>query len=88
MLSRLYNNVGVAYQAQEEFSKALEYFEKAKTIQQQLDDKNIGITLTNIANCYLKLKSYTEALSFYHQAENFVQENPRALGEWHNSMGL
>ncbi len=88
MLSRLYNNVGVAYKSQNEFSKALHYFEKAKVIQQQLNDKNIGITLTNMANCYLKLKKYPEALSYYNKAENDVKTNPRALGEWHNSIGL
>ncbi|WCO02675.1 tetratricopeptide repeat-containing sensor histidine kinase [Psychroserpens ponticola] len=88
MLSRLYNNVGVAYRSQKEFSKALQYFEKAKVIQQQLNDSNIGITLTNIANCYLELNTYTEAYSYYKEAGNAVKTNPRALGEWHNSMGL
>jgi len=88
MLSRLYNNVGVAYQSQEEYSKALDYFSKAKQTQEQLQDANIGITLTNIANCYFKLKDYPKSISYYNQAENKVKENPRALGEWHNSIGL
>lgn len=88
MLSRLYNNVGVAYQSQNEFNKALQYFEKAKTIQKELKDSNVGITLTNIGNCYLKLKNYPEALTAFKKAENEVKSNPRALGEWHNSIGL
>ncbi|MFK7747379.1 MAG: tetratricopeptide repeat protein [Kordia sp.] len=88
MLSRLYNNVGVAYQSQKDYAKALAYFEKAKDTQAQLNDPNIGITLTNIANCYRSLQKYPEALKAYQQAEKQVQSNPRALGEWHNSVGL
>ena len=87
MLSRLYNNVGVAYQSQEDYNKALEYFNKAKQTQLQLEDPNIGITLTNIANCYLKLRAFPKALSVFNNAETYVKNNPRALGEWHNSMG-
>lgn len=87
MLSRLYNNVGVAYQSQLDYNKALDYFHKAKTIQEQLKDANIGITLTNIANCYVKLKSYPKAISAFNEAEIHVQNNPRALGEWNNSIG-
>jgi len=88
MLSRLYNNVGVAYKSQSEYNKALEYFEKAKIIQKELNDNNVGITLTNIANCYLELQKYPESFSFYKEAEGVVKSNPRALGEWYNSMGL
>ena len=87
MLSKLYNNVGVAYKSQEDYSKALYYLKKAKAIQEQLDDPNIGITLTNIANCYVKLKEYPKALAVFKEAEPKVQKNPRALGEWNNSIG-
>jgi tetratricopeptide (TPR) repeat protein len=88
MLSRLYNNVGVAYQSQQEYTKALEYYEKATETQTQLKDPNIGITLTNVGNCYRSLKQYPEAFNAYQKAEKHVQTNPRALGEWHNSVGL
>ncbi|WP_452221114.1 tetratricopeptide repeat-containing sensor histidine kinase [Lacinutrix salivirga] len=87
MLSRLYNNVGVAYQSQSEYNKALEYYNKAKALQIELKDPNIGITLTNIANCYLKLKNFEKALSVFNEAKTQVKNNPRALGEWHNSIG-
>ena len=87
MLSRLYNNVGVAYQSQENYTKALDYFNKAKNTQLQLQDPNIGITLTNIANCNLKLQAFPKALSVFKEAKNHVKNNPRALGEWHNSIG-
>ena len=87
-LSKLYNNVGVAYRSQDEIKKALEYFSKAQVIQEVLKDVNIGITLTNIANCYFKLKNYPEALRFFNKARTHVQDNKRALGEWNNGIGL
>nr|WP_321227555.1 tetratricopeptide repeat protein [uncultured Psychroserpens sp.] len=87
MLSRLYNNVGVAYQSQGEYDKALDYFNKAKATQIELKDPNVGITLTNIANCHLKLKAFPKALSVFNEAEIQVKNNPRALGEWNNSIG-
>lgn len=87
MLSRLYNNVGVAYQSQKTYDKALEYFEKAKRTQLELNSPNVGITLTNIANCHLSLQNNEKAFSAFQEAEKHVQKNPRALGEWHNSIG-
>ncbi len=87
MLSRLYNNVGVAYQAQKTYDKALEYFQKAKQTQLQLNSDNVGITLTNTANCYRSLQNYEKALLAFQEAEKYVQSNPRALGEWNNSIG-
>lgn len=87
MLSRLYNNVGVAYQSQAEYIKALDYFNKAKTSQIELKDPNIGITLTNMANCHIELKNFPKAILVFNEAEKHVQQNPRALGEWNNSIG-
>ena len=87
MLSRLYNNVGVAYQSQKTYDKALEYFEKAKNTQLELKSNNVGITLTNIGNCYLSIKNYEKSFVAFQEAEKHVQTNPRALGEWNNSIG-
>ena len=86
-LSSLYNNVGVAYKSQGEYNKALEYLEKAKNTKLQLEDPNVGITLTNIANCYLKLKKYPDAFAVFNEAEGYVKNDPRALGEWNNGIG-
>lgn len=87
MLSKLYNNVGVAYKAQGEYNQALSYFNKAKETQIELNDPNIGITLTNIGNCHLELKQLSKAQLSFNEAASLVKDNPRALGEWHNSIG-
>jgi pentatricopeptide repeat protein len=88
--AKLYNNIGIVYKSQKEDFKALEYFVKAQKIQEKLKDANIGITLTNIANCYLNQKNFDKALEYYNQAKSSLDlhPNPRALGEWYNNFGL
>jgi tetratricopeptide (TPR) repeat protein len=88
--AKLYNNIGIAYESQFINSKALEYFTKAQKIQEKLNDPNVGITLTNIANSYLKQKKYDTAFDFYIKAKRSFEQNPnsRALGEWYNNFGL
>ena len=88
--AQVYNNIGVEYKSLGSDFKALDYFLKAEKIQEKLKDTNIGITLTNIANCYLKQKNNDKALDYYNQAKINFDKNPdaRALGEWYNNMGL
>jgi tetratricopeptide (TPR) repeat protein len=88
--AQVYNNIGVAYKSQSSDFKALEYFLKSQNVLEKLKDPNIGITLTNIANCYLKQKNNEKALEYYTKAKTSIDKNPdaRALGEWHNNMGL
>jgi tetratricopeptide (TPR) repeat protein len=88
--AQVYNNIGVAYQSQGEIFKALEYFIKAQKIQEKFKDIHVGITLTNIANCYLKQKNTDKAFEYYTKAKTSIDQNPdpRALGEWYNNIGL
>lgn len=88
--SRLYNNIGVVYKSQSQYPKALKYFEKSRVVQEKLEDPNIGITLTNIANIYRNQQQFDQAFDYYTLAKNSldINPNPRALGEWYNSMGL
>jgi tetratricopeptide (TPR) repeat protein len=88
--AQVYNNIGVAYQSQGEIFKALVYFIKAQKIQEKESDPTLGITLTNIANCYLKQKNLEKASEYYTKAKGSINNNPnpRALGEWYNNMGL
>ncbi|MBL0012918.1 MAG: tetratricopeptide repeat protein [Flavobacterium sp.] len=88
--AQVYNNIGVAYQSQGEIFKALEYFIKAEQLQERFKDHHVGITQTNIANCYLKQKDTDKALAYYTKAKTNIDKNPdpRALGEWYNNMGL
>jgi len=89
-MSKVYNNIGVAYRSQKNGSKALEYFLKSLELQKKTYNPNIGITQTNIANIYLNNNELKKAFSFYTEAKKSIERNPnpRALGEWHNNMGL
>lgn len=90
LCAKLYNNIGIVYHSQGLEFKSLNYFTKAQKIQEKLNDPNIGITYTNIANCYLKQKNNEEAFDNYNKAKKALDKNPnpRALGEWYNNMGL
>ena len=88
--AQVYNNIGVVYKSQGEDFKSLEYFLKAQKIQAQVSDPEIGITLTNIANCYLRQNNNGKALEYYNKSKASINKNQdaRALGEWYNNMGL
>ena len=88
--AKLFNNIGIVYKSQSSHFKALEYFTKAQLIQDELKDPNVGITLTNIANCYLYEKNFDKALEYYANAKISLDKNPnpRAIGEWYNNFGL
>ncbi|HMK06733.1 MAG TPA: tetratricopeptide repeat protein, partial [Flavobacterium sp.] len=88
--AQVYNNIGVAYKSLSDNAKALQYFFKAQRIQFQVRDPQIGVTLTNIANCYLKQGNTDKALEFYSKSKGYLDKNPdgRALGEWYNNVGL
>jgi tetratricopeptide (TPR) repeat protein len=85
----LYNNLGVNYKRQIREPKALEYFFKALKIQEKLKDTNVGVTYTNIANCYMTQNKLSDSFNFFQKAKKSIEANPnpRALGEWYNSMG-
>jgi tetratricopeptide (TPR) repeat protein len=87
---QVYNNIGVVYKSRSEDFKALDYFLKAQKIQAKVNDPEIGITLTNIANSYLKQNNLVNAAGYYAKAKIAIDKtaDARALGEWYNNMGL
>ncbi len=88
--AQVYNNIGVVYKSRSEDFKALDYFLKAQKIQAKVNDPEIGITLTNIANSYLKQNNLVNAADYYAKAKIAIDKtaDARALGEWYNNMGL
>ena len=88
--AKLYNNIGVVYQSQSSYFKALNYFVKAQKIQEKRKDTNLGSKYTNVGNSYLHQNDLAQAHYYYTKAKKeFDQnQNPRALGEWFNNIGL
>jgi tetratricopeptide (TPR) repeat protein len=88
-MARLYNNIGIVFHAQHNEFKALEYFSKAAEIHRRRNDPSLGITLTNIGNCYVRQEQLDKAISSYREALQILSIHPdaRAEGELFNNLG-
>jgi maltose-binding protein MalE len=58
----------------QKISKALNYFLKAQKIQAKVQRPEIGITLTNIANSYLKQNNLANAADYYAKAKMAIDQ--------------
>lgn len=85
-----YNNIGVTYKSQGEYFKALVYYEKCLSIQEKLNDKNIGITTSNIGLVYYNLKNLVKAMEYFDKSNVFFKKYPdtRGLAELNYNIGL
>ena len=78
-----YNNIGVVYQTQSDYNKALEFHNKALTIwKAKLGEEgiNVAISYNNIGSVYSHKGDYDKALDFYNKALS-IQKS--ILGEEH-----
>jgi len=84
LLYESYNLLGILYNEREEYTKALEYHNKALKI---LDDKSIPVefqskatSLNNIGYVYLNLKNYQQAKNYFEKGlkeENLFLDKPK-----------
>ena len=64
-----WHNMGVTYEAQADYSKALHYATKALALRREIrDDLKTANTLNNIGIIYDQMGDFTQALSFYQDA--------------------
>ncbi len=64
-----WHNMGVTYEAQADYSEALNYATKALALRREIgDDLKTANTLNNIGIIYDQLGDFTQALSFYQDA--------------------
>nr|MBP9893572.1 tetratricopeptide repeat protein [Planctomycetota bacterium] len=76
------SNIGGIYQVQGRYTEALEYFERALTIQRATGDRGgEGGTLNNIGAIYDNQGRYAEALGTYQQALAIWTEVGNRVGE-------
>ncbi len=65
-ISACLNNIGSIYELQEEFEKAITYFEKSSEIEKTLGNPlQQSIRYYNLGECYKKIKKYDIALNYY-----------------------
>ncbi len=73
--AQCYNSLGINYKAQSNNLKALDYFKKALTINEELSNKNgIATVLGNIGNVYFNLTDYPKALEYFGKALKIDEE--------------
>jgi len=73
----IYNNLGSIAQAEEQYVKALAYFDTMKVISQSNEyDEGVGIALLNSANVYQLLEKPTKALEITYEAEQHLGDVP------------
>ncbi|MBG1270727.1 tetratricopeptide repeat protein, partial [Nostoc sp. WHI] len=64
-----FNNIGGIYDSLGQYPKALEFFQQALAIRQQISDRSgVGESINNIGLIYSRLGQYPKALEFYQQA--------------------
>jgi tetratricopeptide (TPR) repeat protein len=83
LIATAYNNIGMSYLNQDEYSIALEYFEKALTIREKLLGKehpSVATTYNNIGAVYNNQGDYQKALDYYQKALTIAT---KSLGEEH-----
>jgi tetratricopeptide (TPR) repeat protein len=69
-ISGCLNNLGVVYQEQEDYNKALEYFRNSLELEEIYgkDKEQYSIRLCNIGEAYLNLDSLDQAYAFYYNS--------------------
>lgn len=76
------NDIGEVYQNLGQYSKALEYYQKALLIEKEIDDKaGEKTTLNNIAVVYDRQGQYSKALEFLNQALGIAKAISDKAGE-------
>ena len=65
---RMYFSLGRASQGNEDYNKALEYYQDVRPLIERANDtKSLTYLLNNIAGCYLGLSDYENAIAYYTQ---------------------
>lgn len=95
-LSRKFNQIGLVYDNQGEYDKALEYYERAHSIRQKVhgnNDPTLAATYNNIDSIYDNQGDYGKALEYFEKAcdilRNTQKKDLRAfLANIYNNIGL
>lgn len=77
-IASCYCGMGIIASNNEEYSVALEYFERAIAAAKQAEHEIFThVLISNVGNVYLKMGRYTDALACYKTAENYYQQTEK-----------
>lgn len=84
-IASLLNNIGMVYSKQNNYHKALEYYQQSLALQRELGvtGSRLGISLVNMADSNQEIGDYENALQFAHQALSQFETDPHFVGEAH-----
>lgn len=74
------NDLGVAYSDKGDREKAIEYYLESLRIDEQINSKHIGITLSNLGKLFFDTHNYPEAINYFNKS---IQAN-KAEGDFIN----
>ena len=87
-----WGNIGILCSEQGRYAEALEYLEKVRKIREQspgIPTPAIAITLNNIANCYRRMRKFTEAFAAVSGAIDLLQDKgAKELASAYGTRGL
>jgi tetratricopeptide (TPR) repeat protein len=93
--SYCYNQLGFIRLLQEQYTEALEFYQKTLHIQEQTlseNDPSLATSYNNIAEVYLDMRDYSKALEFYKKARKIWEiaapPDHRDLASCYNKIGL
>lgn len=89
-ISSCLNNIGVVYQLQENYERAMDYFEKSLAIEERLgkDPGQKSIRLYNIGEMNEKLQKPDQAFAHYYQSLLIEEKLPNPEGIFYARLGL
>jgi tetratricopeptide (TPR) repeat protein len=89
-ISSCLNNIGVVYQLQENFEKAMEYFEASLQIEERLgkDPAQKSIRLFNIGEMHERLEQHDKAYAYYYQSLLIEEQLKNSEGIFYARLGL
>ncbi len=82
LISDIYHNLGKCYFEKGDYSKALEYYNKALAVDTEIGAKKAH-TLNNIAQVYIELDYYDNAMKYLLRAKQIAEKNSN-LAELHD----
>ncbi len=74
-IAACYNNIGMVYYTQADYTNAIDYHKRSLKIREQINNKGeISQNLNNLGNDYFGLGNYSKALDYCNRALNMAQE--------------
>ena len=68
-MSKYTNNIGIWYYKDDDYSKAIEYYEKSLAIKEELKDtRNMGKTLNNLGEVYFDMGDFTSSIEMFNES--------------------